>query len=349
MTARKISGERDHAAANIVTLGDIAVRCGVPADTVAQWQSKGWAGGYGFPGPVLPAVAGADPAWWWPDIWEFIDRNRGVLAEAMPLLAKAPPVPRPHRRGPAPGPRILDPFSIGQIQAMRGQVDDQDRPRYTARQIAASLPYPVNVSTIHQYAPAPAGHQRRRGGGDRHALPPEKVAELRVLRAQTLDGKPVYTLHALAALFGITSTTASRYCRDIPTGRTGQPRRRRSPITATDAAGQTLTSERIRQVQALRAERTSDGAHRYTRDQVADMTGIPANTVGMLERGLTRQPRKDQRQQTKPTGTDPSADAVTQSFPGRFLTVPPPTAPAARRLAPHPPPGAGRSPHSRQT
>lgn len=350
MTARKISSERDRAVANIVTIADIAARCGVSADTVEQWRSRGWAGGYGFPEPVLPAAAGAGSAWWWPGIWEFIDRNRGELAKAMPLLAAAPPVPRPHRRGPSPGPRILDPFSIGQIRAMRVQVDDLDRPRYTARQIAASLPYPVSVSTIHQYAPTPPGHQRRRGGGDRHALPPEKVAELRMLRAQTQDGKAVYTLHALAARFGITSTTASRYCRDILVGTTGQPRRRRAPITATGADGQALTSERVRQVQALRAERTSEGVHQYTRDQVAEMTGIPAETVAMLERGLTGRLRKDRREELKPTGADPAAVPLTQlSFPGRSLASPSPATPTARSRTPLRGSATARSPRSRRT
>jgi hypothetical protein len=299
--ARKINSEFDRVVANIVTVADIAARCGVSNDTVEEWRSRGWPGGYGFPGPVLPTAAGAGSAWWWPDVWAFIDRNRGELAKAMPLLEAAVPVPLPHRRGAPPGPRILDPFSIGQIRAMRAQVDDQGRPRYTARQIASSLPYPVNVSTIHMHAPAPAGHQGRLGGRDLRALPPAKVAELRALRALTQDGKPVHTLGELAARPGVTNMTVSRYCRDIVVGTTGESRRRRTPIAVTGDDGQTLTSEQVRQVQALCAERDDEGVHRYTREQIAGMTGIPAETVGLLARGLTWQPARSRQEPTPAT------------------------------------------------
>lgn len=281
--ARKVSSERDLAAANIVTIADIALRCGVGEETVSRWRDSGMASGYGFPGALLPAAAGGVAAWWWPDIREFIEKNRSFLAAAMPLLE---PEPRDEgKRGPKP---VLDPFSIAVARAMRGQADDQGRPRYTARQIAAAMPYPVNVSAIHLHAPDPEGPGRR--GGDRNTLPPGKIAELRELRSRTRpDGNPEHTLRELAARFGISASTAGRYCRDIQVGDAGRPRARRGPVAAAGAGGQPLTSEQVHQVQVLRAERDSAGNRLRSVEDVAAMTGIPARTITLLDRGLTGQ------------------------------------------------------------
>lgn len=145
--ARKARPNRDRAVVNVVTISDIAVRCGTDTGTVGQWRAQ-----YEFPGPLTPSTAGAE-TWWWPDVTEFIAQHHAELAAALPLLAAKPSRPRPGRRGAPRGPRILDPFGLQQIRAMRAQLDDQGRPRYTARQIAASLPYPVEVSNIRLYAP----------------------------------------------------------------------------------------------------------------------------------------------------------------------------------------------------
>src|SRR5260370_18829036 len=59
--ARKINIELDRVVANIVTVADIAARCGVSEDTVLQWRSRGWPRGYGVPPPPLPAPAAPPP------------------------------------------------------------------------------------------------------------------------------------------------------------------------------------------------------------------------------------------------------------------------------------------------
>ena len=49
------------------------------------------------------------------------------------------------------------------------------------------------------------------------ALPEDKIARMRALRAAVgPDGKPVHRLRDLAAVFGVSDITVSRYGRDIP-------------------------------------------------------------------------------------------------------------------------------------
>lgn len=275
MSRTSLSG-RARDAVHLVTIGDIAVRCGTDPDTVSRWPALGR-----FPDPAEPAGTGRpEDAWWWPDVLEFIGRHQAGLAADLPLLAAVPPRPLPGWRGGPPGPRILDPFCLQVIRAMRGQVDEQGRARYTARQIAASLPFPVKPSMIYQYAPGPGR------GGDLRTLPDEKIAEMRGLRARTRpDGRPEFTLRDLAARFDVSDITVSRYCRDIqPPGGRDRRHGRQQPV---DADGRPLDGDQVRRVQAMRAERGPGGARRHTREQVAEACGVTTATVARLERGLT--------------------------------------------------------------
>jgi transcriptional regulator with XRE-family HTH domain len=267
---------------NVVTISDIAARCGVGEDTISRWLTQ-----YQFPDPLIPASAGVE-TWWWPDIYEFIDLHCAELAEVLPVLPGARAPRPPGKRGREP---VLDPFGLQQVLAMRTQLDDQGRPRYTARQIAASLPYPVDEAVIHVHAPGPGG-QRRGRGGDLRALPDQQIGRLRALRAKVgPDGKAVHTLRDLAIMFGISDMTASRYCRDIQVnsrasdGRPHITRARR--IQPVDAEGNPIADELVRRIQALGAERDSGGTRRYTREEVAEACGVTAAIVTRLERGLT--------------------------------------------------------------
>jgi transcriptional regulator with XRE-family HTH domain len=97
-----------------------------------------------------------------------------------------------------------------------------------------------------------------------------------------------YTLQELAGRFGVTNVTASRYCLDIRSDRPPAPRSRRQ---AYDAEGHPITVEQVERAQAMRAERDDAGAHRYTREQVAEACGVSVATVKRLERRLTGPPR----------------------------------------------------------
>jgi hypothetical protein len=69
----------------VVTISDIAVRCGTGPDVIDQLRAQ-----YGFPRPLTPAASGS-LTWWWPDVWEFIDQRKAVLAGTLPLIAATPP------------------------------------------------------------------------------------------------------------------------------------------------------------------------------------------------------------------------------------------------------------------
>lgn len=266
--------------ANLATVTDIAVRAGSPEDAAEQWVTL-----YSFPRPLIPEAAGGR-VWWWPDVRKFILRHAAELAGYI-QPADVMPVSRPRpagKRGRNPGPSVLTAFDIRQLHAMHGQVDDQGRPRFTLEQIAASMSRKATAQTIHLYAPA-----RRRPpglGGDARALEPGQIARLRVLRAEkTPDGKLKYTQRELAAMFGTSDMTVSRYTRDM---QLGTPRKRRKqPL---DAEGQPIADELVRRVQAMSAERTGSGEHRYTREQVAGACGVTVATVGRLERNVTAPP-----------------------------------------------------------
>jgi transcriptional regulator with XRE-family HTH domain len=266
-------------AANLVILSDIAVRTGSPEDAVSEWVTMP-----GFPQPLIAVGAGAR-VWWWPDVRKFVLARAAKLPGYVPPGAEfGPPMARPRpkgKRGPNPGPRALSPFDIRQIRAMHAQHDDQARPRFTFRQIAATLPGGVSAMTVHTYV-----ETRRRPpglGGDARTLPPERIAELRALRAErTADGKFRYTLRELSKRFGVSDMTVSRYCRDI-----GPVTRRRRTRPLTDAEGNEITVEQVQRVQAMRAERDGAGLHRYTPEQVAAACGVSVATVKRLVRGLT--------------------------------------------------------------
>jgi transcriptional regulator with XRE-family HTH domain len=214
------------------------------------------------------------------------------------------------------------------LEAMHGQVDDQDRPRFTLEQIAAAMSGNVTATTIMNYAPA---SRRRSGrGGDSRALEPERIAEMRALRAETTqDHKPRYTLRQLAARFGVSDISVSRYCRDIQPGGPVTPRRRRrQPF---DAEGNPITVEQVERVQAMRAERNGAGAHRYTREQVAEECLVSVATVKRLERRLTGPPgtlrRLDALSFPDPPASAPRSRATARqqprsSTPGRSIARP---------------------------
>jgi hypothetical protein len=127
------------------------------------------------------------------------------------------PVARPRpkgKRGTDPGPRVLGPFEIRQIEAMRGQVNDHGRPRFTLSQIAAALPGEVTAATVWQYSPDKGGHRpyRPRGGGDEREVTPAQITRMRELRAETgPDGRRKYTQRAIAAMFGVSDATVGRH------------------------------------------------------------------------------------------------------------------------------------------
>jgi hypothetical protein len=273
----------DHLAANLVTVTDIAARTGSPEDAAELWVHLP-----AFPRLLVPEIA-SGRVWWWPDVREYILSHAAKLPGYVPPAAVKPASrPRPAgKRGADPGPRILTAFDLRVLEAMHGQVDDQERPRFTLEQIAAAMSGNVSAMTIVKYAPA---SRRRSGrGGDSRALEPEQIAEMRALRAETTqDEKPRYTLRQLAARFGVSDISASRYCRDIQPGVPVTPRRRRQPF---DADGNPITVEQVERVQAMRAERDGAGAHRYTREQVAEACQVSVATVKRLERRLTGPPR----------------------------------------------------------
>jgi hypothetical protein len=298
----------DYLAANLVTVTDIAVRTGSPEDAAELWVHLP-----AFPRLLVPEIAGGR-VWWWPDVRDYILARAAKLpGYVSPTAVKPASRPRPAgKRGADPGPRILTAFDLRVLEAMHGQVDDQDRPRFTLEQIAAAMSGNVTATTIMHYAPA---SRRRSGrGGDSRALEPERIAEMRALRAETTqDEKPRYTLRQLAARFGVSDISASRYCRDIQPGGPVTPRRRRQQPF--DAEGHPITVEQVERVQAMRAERDDAGAHRYTREQVAEACGVSVATVKRLERRLTG-----------PPGAPRHLDAV--SFPD-----PPLSAPRSREIA----------------
>ena len=314
----------DELAANLVTVTDIAVRTGSPEDAAELWVRLP-----AFPRLLVPDIAGGR-VWWWPDVREYIlSRAAKLPGYVSPAAVKPASRPRPAgKRGADPGPRILTAFDLRVLEAMHGQVDDQDRPRFTLEQIAAAMSGNVTATTIMNYAPA---SRRRSGrGGDSRALEPERIAEMRALRAETTqDHKPRYTLRQLAARFGVSDISVSRYCRDIQPGGPVTPRRRRhQPF---DAEGNPITVEQVERVQAMRAERNGAGAHRYTREQVAEECLVSVATVKRLERRLTGPPgtlrRLDALSFPDPPASAPRSRATARqqprsSTPGRSIARP---------------------------
>lgn len=137
------------AAANLVTVADISVRTGLAPDV-----AEGWTRHSEWPRPIIPACAGA-AVWWWPDVMAFVVAH-GNLRRRISMAAAlehdmVPPARRPGR------PPTLTPELVHMARAMRGQVDDGGRPRYTLAQISAAMPVTVTVATIRAYAPADAG------------------------------------------------------------------------------------------------------------------------------------------------------------------------------------------------
>lgn len=267
-------------AANLVTVSDIAAWTGVPEGAATQWTK--WRG---FPRPLTPAAAGAQ-IWWWPTVRQFILDRAGELPG---YIAPPDPVPFPRprpagKRGPNPGPRLLSPFDIRQVRAMHAQRDDQGRPRFTFHQIAAALPGDTSAALVHTWV-----QSRRRPpglGGDARSLPPEKIAELRALRAEmTPAGKPRHTLKALAEQFGISDMSVSRYTADM---RPAGPRRSRHQ--AYNAEGNPISDTLVQRVQAMHAERDASGQHRHTPEQIAEACDVTVATVGRLVRRLTGPP-----------------------------------------------------------
>lgn len=315
----------DQMAANLVTVTDIAARTGSPEDAAELWVRLP-----AFPRLLVPEIAGGR-VWWWPDVREYIlGRAANLPGYVPPAAVKPASRPRPAGKpGADPGPRVLTAFDLRVLEAMHGQVDDQDRPRFTLEQIAAAMSGNVTATTIMNYAPA---SRRRSGrGGDSRALEPERIAEMRALRAETTqDGKPRYTLRQLAARFGVSDISVSRYCRDIQAGGPVAPRRgprRQQPF---DAEGNLITVEQVERVQAMRAERDGAGAHRYTREQVAEACLVSVATVKRLERRLTG-----------PPGAPRHLDAV--SFPDPPVSAPPSRGTARQQSRSRTP---GRSPPS---
>lgn len=297
----------DRLAANLVTVTDIAARTGSPEDAAELWVRLP-----AFPRLLVPEIAGGR-VWWWPDVRKYILSRADTLSGYVPPSDHKPVLrPRPQgKRGPNPGPRVISAFDLRVLEAMHGQANDRGEPRFTLEQIAAAMPGTVTAATVHKYVPA-----RRRGpghGGDSRALEPEQIAAMRALRAETtLTGEFRYTLQELADRFGVTNVTASRYCLDIRPDRPPAPRPRRQ---AYDAEGHPITVEQVERVQSMRAERDDAGAHRYTREQVAEACGVSVATVKRLERRLTG-----------PPGAPRHLDAV--SFPD-----PPVSAPRSRGTA----------------
>ena len=273
----------DQLTANLVTVTDIAARTGSPEDAAELWVHLP-----AFPRLLVPEIAGGR-VWWWPDVREYILSRADTLSGYVPPPDHTPVLrPRPQgKRGPNPGSRVISAFDLRVLEAMHGQANDRGEPRFTLEQIAAAMPGTVTAATVHKYVPA-----RRRGpgrGGDSRALEPEQIAEMRTLRAETTPtGEFRYTLQELAGRFGVTNVTASRYCLDIRSDRPPAPRSRRQ---AYDAEGHPITVEQVERAQAMRAERDDAGAHRYTREQVAEACGVSVATVKRLERRLTGPPR----------------------------------------------------------
>jgi hypothetical protein len=149
-------------AADLVTISDIAVRAGSPPDA-----AESWTGLPGFPCPLVPASEGSR-VWWWPDVRGFIVSHGDELDGYVPPPPVAGP---PGKRGPTPGPRSLTAFDVRQIRAMRAQVDDLGRLRYTAAQIASTLPGRAGAALIQHYAPdrAPPWARRRSAGASARA------------------------------------------------------------------------------------------------------------------------------------------------------------------------------------
>ena len=197
-------------AANLVTAPDIAVRTG--SDPAA---AQSWTGMPGFPPPFVPARAGG-PVWWWPGVRDFVLAHAAGLPGYQP--PPGPPPRPPGKTGPTPGSRDLTAFDVRQIRGMRAQVDDLGRPRYTGPQIASTLPVEVHLSQIYRHGPEqldlPGAGQR-----NQRKLSEGQITAMRDLRALAdTDGRPRWALQDLAALFGISEPTASRYVRDVRPG-----------------------------------------------------------------------------------------------------------------------------------
>lgn len=284
---------RDLAAVSVVTIEDIAGRCGVPDSAAGAWRDRA-----GFPEPLVTAPAGV--WWWWPDVLGWLARNAAGLADDIPRLSARLPAPPPGRRGRKPEMWVRTEFDAHLIAYLYGQADRLGRRRYTMTQVAASLLHPLPAATVSAYL-ARSGMPRRGPGGDRRSLPDDRVAEMRAMRTETSpDGKPRYSLQQLADMFGISNMTASLYCRDIQVR--ARPGGLQMARGHTLADGRTLAPDEVAQVRVMYAERTPGGQRRHTREEVAAAFGITPTDVTAIYRSV-------------PSRARPATDTAALDFP----------------------------------
>ena len=323
---------RDLAAVSVVTIEDIAGRCGVPASAAGAWRDRA-----GFPEPLVTAPAGL---WWWPDVVGWLARNADGLAGDIPRLSARLPAPPPGRRGRKPEMWVRTEFDAHLIAYLYGQVDRLGRRRYTLTQVAASLLHPLPAATVSAYL-ARSGMPRRGPGGDRRSLPDDRVAEMRAMRTETSpDGKPRYSLQQLADMFGISNMTASLYCRDIQVR--ARPGGLQMARGHTLADGRTLAPDEVARVRVMHAERTPGGQRRHTREEVAAAFGITPTDVTAIYRSVPSRARPATgTADAGPPGSPRHLDAL--SFPDPPVSAPRPRGTARQQSRSSTP---GRAPPS---